>query len=140
MCGINNPNRMNMNNDINNINVENLSKAWKEDLANHYSDKPRLCSILKSNPVTFEIEGDSLKVIFSVNNEVQKLWFEIKMIPEMEELFKSITGIGELSIHPVMDEAHEDTRIYYPSTKRPVLPDEIICVENLVKDLELDIN
>lgn len=142
LYGINDVNGYKMNKYINNgqVNVGNLTQVWREKLAACYSDKPRFYSFLTTTPLSFEVEGDSLKVIFHVTNEAQKQWLEIKMIPEMEGLFKSITGINELSIHPVIDYAHKDTRTYYPSTKIPFLPDEIICEKNLVKDLEVDIN
>ena len=122
------------------VDVDGLTRAWKEMMTSHYADKPRLFLHLTSTPLTFETEGESLIIFFDVANDAQKQWLEIKMIPEMEGLFKSITGINELSIHPVIDYAHKDTRTYYPSTKIPFLPDEIICEKNLVKDLEVDIN
>ena len=90
--------------------------------------------------LTFEVEGERVKIIFPVANEAQKMWLELKMIPEMTEYFKSITGIQELSILPFISEIEEkDSRIYYPSPTPPSLPEEIVCLKSLIKDLELDI-
>lgn len=104
-----------MNKYINNgqVNVENLTQVWREQLAAHYSDKPRLCSILSTAPLTFETEGESLMILFDVANDAQKMWLEIKMIPEMTEIFKSITGINEVSIKPIVKEP-EEIRAYGP--------------------------
>ena len=122
------------------LNVEYLTKVWKEDFAAHYSDKPKLNSVLTSVSLTFEVEGERVKIIFPVANEAQKMWLELKMIPEMTEYFKSITGIQELSILPFISEIEEkDSRIYYPSPTPPSLPEEIVCLKSLIKDLELDI-
>ena len=122
------------------LNVECLTKVWKEDFAAHYSDKPKLNSVLTSVSLTFEVEGERVKIIFPVANEAQKMWLELKMIPEMTEYFKSITGIQELSILPFISEIEEkDLRIYYPSPTPPSLPEEIVCLKSLIKDLELDI-
>ena len=33
----------------------------------------------------------------------------------------------------------KDSRIYYPSPTPPSLPEEIVCLKSLIKDLELDI-
>ena len=122
------------------LNVEDLTKVWKEDFAAHYSDKPKLYSVLTTVSLTFEVEGERVKIIFPVANEAQKMWLELKMIPEMTEYFKSITGIQELSILPFISEIEEkDSRIYYPSPTPPSLPEEIVCLKSLIKDLELDI-
>ena len=122
------------------VNVENLTQAWREQLAAHYLDKPRLCLLLTNSPLTFETEGESLMILFDVANDAQKEWLEIKMIPEMTEYFKSITGIQELSILPFISEIEEkDSRIYYPPPTPPSLPEEIVCLKSLIKDLELDI-
>ena len=142
--GINALNRSKMNKYIDEnglANVESLTKAWKEVFASNYSDKPRLCSLLISTHLTFEVQGELLKVIFDVANDAQKVWLEMKMIPEMTELFKSITGINELTIQPVVSESEErDSRKYCTPLTGAVTLEDITCAKNLVKDQELDIN
>ena len=142
--GINYLNRSKMNKYIDEnglANVESLTKAWKEVFASNYSDKPRLCSLLISTHLTFEVQGELLKVVFDVANDAQKEWLEVKMIPEMTELFKSITGINELSIQPVISESGEkDSRKYCTPLTGAVTLEDITCAKNLVKDQELDIN
>lgn len=121
-------------------NVESLTKAWKEVLAAKYYDKPRLCTLLISTNLTLEVEGELLKVIFDVANDAQKEWLEIKMIPEMTELFKSIIGINELSIQPVVNESvKRDSRKYLTPLTGAVTLEDNTCAKNQVKDQELDI-
>ena len=59
------------------VNVENLTQAWREQLAVHYLDKPRLCLLLTNSPLTFETEGESLMILLDVANDAQKEWLEI---------------------------------------------------------------
>lgn len=129
-----------MNKYINNgqVNVENLTQAWREQLAAHYSDKPRLSLHLTSTPLTFETEGESLMILFDVANDAQKMWLEIKMIPEMTEIFKSITGINEISIKPIVKET-EEIRVYQPPLRGAVSLEDMNEVKSIVKDLEIDI-
>lgn len=121
------------------LNIECLTKVWKQDFAEHYSDKTKFYSVVTSVPLTFELVQERVMVMFPVANEVQKQWLELKMIPEMITYFKSITGIKELSILPFVSEAEEKvSRTYYPSPPRPSLPTETICLQNLVSDLDLE--
>ena len=101
------------------VNVENLTQAWREQLAAHYLDKPRLCLLLTNSPLTFETDGESLMILFDVANDAQKQWLEIKMIPEITEMFKSITGINEISIKPIVKEP-EEIRVYQPPLRGAV--------------------
>ena len=130
----------NMNKYIDNgqVNVENLTQAWREQLAAHYLDKPRLCLLLNNSPLTFEVEGESLMIFFDVANDAQKQWLEIKMIPEITEMFKSITGINEISIKPIVKEP-EEIRVYQPPLRGAVSLEDMNEVKSIVKDLEIDI-
>lgn len=137
LYGINDVNGYKMNRYINNgqVNVENLTQVWREQLAAHYSDKPRLCLHLSSTPLTFETEGESLMILFDVANDAQKMWLEIKMIPEMTEIFKSITGINEISIKPIVKEP-EEIRAYGPPLMGAVSMDDMTGAKSLANDLE----
>ena len=117
------------------VNIENLTQAWRVKLAAHYSDKPRLCSMITTAPLTFKTEGESLRILFDVANDAQKEWLEIKMIPEMTELFKSVTGINEISIQPIVKEP-EVTRVYGESLMGFVALEDMTNAKNLVEDLE----
>lgn len=130
----------NMKKYINNgqVNVDGLTRAWKEMMTSHYADKPRLCLHLTSTPLTFETEGESLMILFDVANDAQKQWLEIKMIPEMTEIFKSITNINEISIKPIVKEP-EEVRVYQPPLRGAVLLEDMNEVKSIVKDLEIDI-
>lgn len=118
------------------LNVEYLTKVWRQDFAKHYSDKPRLYLVLTCSPLTFKVDDDRIQIIFPVANEAHKQWLEIKMISEMIELFKSITGIQNLSIFPYVNKS--DTENYTPPPVPPKLSKEKILVMDFVKDLELE--
>ena len=120
------------------VNVDGLTQAWKEMMTSHYSDKPRLCLHLTSTPLTFETEGESLMILFDVANDAQKQWLEIKMIPEMTEIFESITGINEISIKPIVKEP-EEVRVYQPPLRGAVSLEDMNEVKSIVKNLEIDI-
>lgn len=120
------------------VNVDGLTRAWKEMMTSNYADKPRLCLHLTSTPLTFETDGESLIILFDVANDVQKQWLEIKMIPEMTEIFKSITGINEISIKPIVKEP-EEIRVYQPPLRGAVSLEDMNEVKSIVKDLEIDI-
>ena len=120
------------------VNVDGLTQAWKEMMTSHYADKPRLCLHLTSTPLTFETEGESLMILFDVANDAQKQWLEIKMIPEMTEIFKSITGINEISIKPIVKEP-EEIRVYQPPLRGAISLEDMNEVKSIVKDLEIDI-
>lgn len=130
----------NMKKYINNgqVDVDGLTRAWKDMMTSHYADKPRLCLHLTSTPLTFETEGESLMIVFDVANDAQKQWLEIKMIPEMTEIFKSITGINEISIKPIVKEP-EEIRVYQPPLRGAVSLEDMNEVKSIVKDLEIDI-
>lgn len=121
------------------VNVDGLTRAWKEMMTSHYADKPRLCLQLTRTPLTFETDGESLTILFDVANDAQKQWLEIKMIPEITEMFKSITGINnEISIKPIVKEP-EDIRVYQPPLRGAVSLEDMNEVKSIVKDLEIDI-
>ena len=120
------------------VNVENLTQVWRKQLAAYYSDKPRLCSMITTAPVTFKIEGEALKILLEVANDAQKEWLEIKMIPEMTEFLKSITCINEISIQPIVKEP-EQTRVYGEPLMGCVTLEDMTNVKSLVEELELHI-
>ena len=61
------------------------------------------------------------------------------MIPEITEMFKSITGINnEISIKPIVKEP-EDIRVYQPPLRGAVSLEDMNEVKSIVKDLEIDI-
>ena len=120
------------------VNVDGLTRAWKEMMTSHYADKPRLCLHLTRTPLTFETDGESLMILFDVANDAQKQWLEIKMIPEMTEIFESITGLKEISIKPIVKEP-EEIRVYQPPLRGAVSLEDMNEVKSIVKELEIDI-
>ena len=120
-------------------NTEVLTQIWREKLAEHYVDQPRLYSFLKKTNLDFKAEEGFLKVYFDVYNEAQQQWFELKMLPEITSHFVSDSGVVNVEIIPVLKE-EKDNRIYIIDERpKPPIPFEMVETKNLVMDLELDI-
>ena len=117
-----------------------IRTKWPE-LAQKYSDKPRLSSMLLSTSLTIEQDSDVKIVTFRVVNEAQKEWVESKLLYDLESNFRSLLGSAKInlrvSIEP--DEPTAPRKAYMPSEQAKELMDENTEVKNLVKDFGLDI-
>ena len=113
---------------------------WPE-LAEKYSDKPRLASMLMSSSLTIEEDGDYKKVTFRVINEAQKEWVESKLLHELESNFRILVESKKLNLRVavVPDEPSAPKEAYMPSERAKELMDTNVEVKNLVQDLGLDI-
>ena len=119
---------------------EAIRAAWPT-LAQKYADKPRLLTML--NTTKLEISGDdnSRTVVFEVLSEAQKDWVESKLLYDLEgnlrALLKTVKIYLRVSVRP--DDAPREKKIYMPSEQAGVLMKENVEVNNLIKDLQLDI-
>ena len=116
-------------------------KAMWPELAEKYSDKPRLSSMLMSSALTIEEDGDCKKVTFRVINEAQKDWVESKLLHELEANFRTLVESAKLNLRVavVPDEPSAPKKAYMPSEQAKELMDTNTEVKNLVQDLGLDI-
>ena len=116
-------------------------KAMWPELAEKYSDKPRLASMLMSSSLTIEEDGDYKKVTFRVINEAQKEWVESKLLHELESNFRILVESKKLNLRVavVPDEPSAPKEAYMPSERAKELMDTNVEVKNLVQDLGLDI-
>ena len=116
-------------------------KAMWPELAEKYSDKPRLASMLMSSALTIEEEGDYKKVTFRVINEAQKEWVESKLLHELESNLRTLVESAKLNLRVavVPDEPSAPKKAYMPSEQAKELMDTNAEVKNLVQDLGLDI-
>ena len=116
-------------------------KAMWPELAEKYSDKPRLASMLMSSALTIEEEGDCKKVTFRVINEAQKEWVESKLLHELESNLRTLVESAKLNLRVavVPDEPSAPKKAYMPSEQAKELMDTNTEVKNLVQDLGLDI-
>ena len=117
-----------------------LNSKWPE-LAQVYSDKPRLASMLSSSSLTIEAGEDAKTVTFRVVNEAQKEWVESKLLHDLEGRYRTLVDSlkVDLRVAVVPDEAVEEKKAYMPSEQAGVLMKENDEVKNLVKELGLDI-
>ena len=119
---------------------EYLKSKWPE-LAQKYSDKPRLASMLSSSTLVIEEADDAKVVTFRVVNEAQKDWVESKLLYDLEGNYRKIAGSTKISLRVavVPDDAVAEKKAYMPSEQAGVVMSENAEVKNLITDLGLDI-
>ena len=119
---------------------EAIRQMWP-NLAQKYADKPRLVAML--NTTTLAISGDdnSRTVVFEVLSQAQKDWVESKLLYDLEgnlrAMLKTVKIYLKVSVRP--DDSPVEKKIYMPSEQAGVLMQENAEVNNLIKDLQLDI-
>mgnify|MGYP003288832431 CR=1 FL=1 len=116
-------------------------KAMWPELAEKYSDKPRLASMLTSSTLTIDMDGDYKVVTFRVVNEAQKDWVESKLLHELESNLRILVESAKvnLRVSVVPDEPAATKKAYMPSEQAKELMDQNAEVKSLVQDLGLDI-
>ena len=117
-----------------------IRARWPE-LASHYSDKPRLASMLSSTTLTVSGNDESKMVVFRVVNEAQKDWVESKLLHDLEGNFRRIVGSMKLylRVEVTPDDSPQEKKIYMPSDQAKELMAQNDEVKSLVRDFELDI-
>ena len=116
-------------------------KAKWPGLAQMYSEKPRLASMLTTTTLDI-VEADGFKTVtFRVVNDAQREWVESKLLHELEGSFRKVVGSMKVYLRVAVapDDSPQEKKIYMPSDQAAELMRENEQVKNLVKDLELDI-
>ena len=119
---------------------EAVRAAWP-GLAQKYSDKPRLATML--NTTTLAITGDDTArtVTFEVVSQAQKDWVESKLLYDLEGnlrvMLRTTKVYLRVSVKP--DDTPVEKVPYMPSEKAGELMKTNPEVNNLVKDLGLEI-
>ena len=110
-------------------------------LAEKYSDKPRLASMLISSSLTIAADGDLKTVTFRVVNEAQKEWVESKLLHELESNFRTLLESAKvnLRVSVVPDDPVAPKKAYMPSEQAKELMDENAEVKSLVQAFDLEI-
>ena len=119
---------------------EDVKAKWP-GLAQMYSDKPRLASMLTTTTLDMA-ETDGFKTVtFRVVNDAQKEWVESKLLHELEGNFRKVVGSAKVYLRVAVapDDGPQEKKIYMPSEQATELMKNNEEVKNLVKDLELDI-
>ena len=110
-------------------------------LAEKYSDKPRLASMLISSSLTIAADGDIKTVTFRVVNEAQKEWVESKLLHELESNFRTLLESAKvnLRVSVVPDDPVAPKKAYMPSEQAKELMDENAEVKSFVQAFDLEI-
>ena len=110
-------------------------------LAEKYSDKPRLASMLISSSLAIAADGDLKTVTFRVVNEAQKEWVESKLLHELESNFRTLLESAKvnLRVSVVPDDPVAPKKAYMPSEQAKELMDENAEVKSFVQAFDLEI-
>ena len=121
------------------VTEELINAKWPE-LAMCYQDKPRLYSMLTTTKLKVTDGEDGKIVTFRVENEAQKDWVISKLLHDLEGRFCRILGASNVSLRvDVTPDDAPQQKIYMPSDKAKVLMADNAEVNQLVKDLKLEI-
>ena len=111
-----------------------------QDLAAMYTTQPRLSGALATAKLDVKQEDGILKVSFALVSKAQRDWIAEKKLRELEDRFCSILSCRNLRLYPeVVPEEEQERKIYMPVEKAQDLMSRNAEVNELVKDLALDI-
>ena len=116
-----------------------VEAKWPE-LAAMYTAQPRLSGALATAKLDVMQEDGILKVSFALVSKAQRDWIAEKKLRELEDRFSAILGCQSLRLYPeVLPEEEQEKKIYMPVEKAQDLMRRNSEVNELVKDLALDI-
>ena len=119
--------------------AEEVEAKWPE-LAAMYTAQPRLSGALATAKLDVMQEDGILKVSFALVSKAQRDWIAEKKLRELEDRFSAILGCQSLRLYPeVLPEEEQEKKIYMPVEKAQDLMRRNSEVNELVKDLALDI-
>ncbi|MBO7643498.1 MAG: DNA polymerase III subunit gamma/tau [Bacteroidales bacterium] len=119
--------------------AEEVQAKWTE-LAATYTAQPRLSGALATAKLDVLQEDGMLKVSFALVSKAQRDWIAEKKLRELEDRFSAMLGCQSLRLYPeVLPEEQQEKKIYMPVEKAQDLMRRNSEVNELVKDLALDI-
>lgn len=119
--------------------IDEMKRLWREELAEHYIDTPRLYLLLLNTPLHFTQVGNMLLISFEVYNEAQRLWVESHKIKELNNCFREITGKQNIKISVSIEDKPEDESICIIDTMPPHIPNDVIPILEIT-ELEIEID
>lgn len=119
---------------------EEIRMLWQK-LADTYSDKPRLFSMLKSAELEIEASEEGKTITFRVMNQAQKDWVESKLLHDLEGRFRKLALSVKLFLRVSLtpDDPQAVKQAYMPGEQAKELISNNDQVKNLVQELGLDI-
>ena len=119
---------------------EAIRAAWPA-LAQKYSDKPRLATMLNTTSIVVTGDDTAREVTFEVVSQAQKDWVESKLLYDLEGnlrvMLKTVKVYLRVSVR--VDDTPVEKVPYMPSEKAGVLMNSNPEVKSLVTDLGLEI-
>ena len=116
-----------------------VTAKWAE-LAATYTSQPRLAGALATAKLTLAEEDGLLKVSFALVSKAQRDWIAEKKLRELEDRMCKLLDCPRIRLYPdVIPEEHQEKKIYMPVEKAQDLMSRNPEVNELVKDLALDI-
>ncbi len=119
--------------------AEAITAKWAE-LAAMYTSQPRLANALATAKLDVQQGDGNVIVGFALTNEAQKNWIAEKMLRSLEDRFQKLMNCNRIRLEPGVVPAEEQgQRIYMPVEKAQDLMSRNSEVNELIKDLALDI-
>ena len=116
-----------------------LKNKWKE-LAQGFSNSPRLMNALLSTELQFEESTEGITIIFTVMNESQKMWIEANSLRKIESEIQRLTAYNKIKVLVrTIPEEKTEHKIYLPSEMAQDLMQKNEEFRELVTDLQLDV-
>ena len=119
---------------------EEIRMLWQK-LADTYSDKRRLFSMLKSAELEIEASEEGKTITFRVMNQAQKDWVESQLLHDLEGRFRKLALSVKLFLRVSLtpDDPQAVKQAYMPGEQAKELISNNDQVKNLVQELGLDI-
>ena len=112
---------------------------WPE-LVKQYDSQPRLANALGTAKLSAVQEEGLVKLTFALVNEAQKNWIAEKRLRDLETRFCKLLDCTSVRLVPdVIPHDEQEKKIYMPVEKAQDLMSRNPEVNELVKDLALDI-
>ena len=118
---------------------ESIAAAW-QTLSDTFSDRPRLQNTLSGSKLEMNEDGDVKQVTFFVVNVAQKDWIREKILKDLEQKLRSITGSSKIRLEvDVTADEEVKKQSYTPREQAEELINSNPEIRNLVKDMSLDV-
>ena len=118
---------------------ESIIAAWKT-LSDTFADRPRLQNTLSGSKLEISEDDGFKQVSFFVVNVAQKDWIREKILKDLEQKLRNITGSSKVRLEvDVTADEEVKKQSYTPREQAEELINSNPEIRNLVKDMSLDV-
>ena len=115
-----------------------ITEKWKE-LAEKYSDRPRLYTTLSGSSLQITEEEGRKRVVFFVTNKAQMDWIREKLLKDLDGNLRKLLGTGRILLDiDVTPDEEQPQKSYTPREQAQELIHANPEIRNLVTDMGLD--